>query len=305
MPDQLTTASPRTRWRAQPDRRPPAARNRKLEPLRPAQVKPLKQPSARRSAPHANATLSGAWPFANYPAKRGVRVFAIDVRCFGRSVCPQGDAAGRVVDDLVAAVAQLRQTWGNRGGARRRVDGRLGGADRRQASKASSRRGSKLSCQAKPISLLRIPLNGRGAVQQLTVQTKVVVATHDQDTSVDETRVMYQPNKAAGERLLLVPGQFDGFRGWMVLHNTSGGFFLNHDYGRGARRRPQPDAVQRMFSGVWHNMSHKLRPAGGNSGTGRAHARWNMGPDGWADRACGGGGACGSGQPRPPRSPAR
>jgi hypothetical protein len=50
--------------------------------------------------------LCGAWPFANYLAKRGFRAFAIDMRCFGRSACPQGDAAGRVVDDLAAAVAE-------------------------------------------------------------------------------------------------------------------------------------------------------------------------------------------------------
>jgi hypothetical protein len=119
--------------------------------------------------------LCGAWPFANYPAKRGLRVFAVDARCFGRSICPQGDAAGRVVDDHVAAVAQLRQ----RGVTRVTLGGasiwRLGGADRRQASKASGRRGSQLSGQANPTSLLRIPLN-RGAVQQLTVQTMSVVA---------------------------------------------------------------------------------------------------------------------------------
>jgi hypothetical protein len=52
--------------------------------------------------------LCGACRFASYPVKRGLRVFAVDVRCFERSACPQGDAAGRVVDDLVAAVAQLR-----------------------------------------------------------------------------------------------------------------------------------------------------------------------------------------------------
>jgi hypothetical protein len=146
-----------------------------LKLLRP--LKPLKQPSARRGAPHANATLvrfntadgislDGAMggigtvgvvlaheydndpcvvcPFANHPAKRGLRVFAVDVRWFGRSACPQRDAADWVPDDLVvAAVAQLRQRGGSQGGARRRVDGRLGGADRRHASKASGRPGSR------------------------------------------------------------------------------------------------------------------------------------------------------------------
>src|SRR6266496_4699973 len=107
----------------------------------PEPLKPLKQPGARCGAPHTKATLvrfkaadgtsldgvmvgsgtagvvlaheyandlCGAWPFANYLAKRGLRAFAIDLRCFGRSACPQGAAAGRVVDDLVAAVAALR-----------------------------------------------------------------------------------------------------------------------------------------------------------------------------------------------------
>ncbi len=35
---------------------------------------------------------------------------------------------------------------------------------------------------------------------------------------------MYQANKPADERLLVLPGQFDGLRAWMVLHNTSGAF---------------------------------------------------------------------------------
>jgi hypothetical protein len=117
-----------------------------LKLLRP--LKPLKQPSARRGAPHANATLvrfntadgisldgamvgtgtvgvvlaheydndlCGAYPFANYPAKRGLRVFAVDVRCFRRSVCPQGDAAGRVVDDPRRRRRSAAPTWGNQG----------------------------------------------------------------------------------------------------------------------------------------------------------------------------------------------
>ncbi|HET7518399.1 MAG TPA: hypothetical protein VFN05_12020 [Actinomycetes bacterium] len=52
--------------------------------------------------------LCGFWPFADYLAKRGLRAFAIDLRSFGRSACPEGEARGRVVDDLDAAVAELR-----------------------------------------------------------------------------------------------------------------------------------------------------------------------------------------------------
>jgi pimeloyl-ACP methyl ester carboxylesterase len=226
-----------------------------LKLLRP--LKPLKQPGARRGAPHVNATLvrfntadgirlDGAMvgtgtvgvgagprvrqrpvrrlPIRQLPAKRGLRVFAVDVRWFGRSACPQGDAAGRVVDDLVAAVAQLRQRGVTRVAL---VSASMGGS---AALIAATRVKPPVDPvveqlgQAKPTSLLRIPLNGRGAVRQLTVPTMFVVANYDRYTSVDEPRAMYQTNKPAEKRLLVLPGQFDGFHGWMVLTNARGGF---------------------------------------------------------------------------------
>ena len=69
--------------------------------------------------------LCGAWPFADYLAKRGLRAFAIDLRCFGRSACPEGDARGRVVDDPAAAVAELRRRGVTRVGL---VGASMGGA---------------------------------------------------------------------------------------------------------------------------------------------------------------------------------
>jgi dienelactone hydrolase len=176
-----------------------------------------------------NNDLCGACRFANYPDKRGLRVFAVDVRCFGGSACPQGDAAGRVVDDRVTTVAQLRQPVVTRVAL---VGASMGGS---AALIAATRVRppvdpvSELSGQATPTSLLRIPLNGRGAVQQLTVPTIFRVANYDQYTSVDEPRAMYQTNKPAEKRFLVPPGQFDGFHGWMVLTNASGGFSSNHD----------------------------------------------------------------------------
>lgn len=107
-----------------------------------AALQPLEQPSSRCGAPATKATLvrfkaadgtsldgvlvgsgpagvvlaheypadlCGAWPFADYLSKRGLRAVAIDLRCFGRSACPEGEASGRVVDDLAAAVAELRR----------------------------------------------------------------------------------------------------------------------------------------------------------------------------------------------------
>jgi pimeloyl-ACP methyl ester carboxylesterase len=217
----------------------------------------LAQPSARCGAPHTQATLvrfkaadgtgldgvmlgggtlgvvlvheydndlCGAWPFANYLARRGFRVFAIDMRCFGRSACPQGDAASRVVDDLVAAVAELRRHGVTRVAL---VGASMGGS---AALIAAARVQPpidavvSLSGEANPTSLFHIPLNAQAAVRQLTAPAMFVVANLDQYTTVDETRAMYQAAKTADKRLLVLPNQFEGFHGWQVLTTASGAF---------------------------------------------------------------------------------
>ena len=219
--------------------------------------KSLKQPSARCGAPRNKATLvrfkgadgtpldgvmvgggtvgvvlvheydndlCGAWPFANHLAKRGFRAFAIDMRCFGRSACPQGGAAGRVVDDVVAAVAELRRRGVTKValvGASMGGSAALIAATRVQPAVDAV---VALSGEANPTSLLHIPLNAQAAVQQLTVPTMFVVANLDPLVSVDETRAMYQADKTADKRLLVLPSQFDGFHGWQVLTNTTGAF---------------------------------------------------------------------------------
>ena len=188
-------------------------------------LKPLKQPSAHCGAPKTKATLvrftaadrtsldgvmvgSGpvgvvlareyqadlcnAWPFADYLAKRGLRAFAVDLRCFGLSACPQGEAAGRVVDDLLAAVAELR----GRGVTRVALVGAsMGGS---AALIAATRVQPpvnavvELSGQADLTGPLGIPLNAGAAVAQLAVPAMFVVANYDAYTSVEETRAMYQ-----------------------------------------------------------------------------------------------------------------
>ena len=93
----------------------------------------------------------------------------------------------------------------------------------------------ELSGEANPTSLLHIPLNAEAAVQVLTVPAMFVGANLDQFTSVDETRAMYQAHKTADKRLLVLPGQFDGFHGWQVLTMASG-------------RSPQPRPTSRISS---------------------------------------------------------
>jgi Serine aminopeptidase, S33 len=117
------------------------------------------------------ADLCDSWPFADYLAKQGLglRAFAIDLRCFGRSSCPQGVASGRVVDDVAAAVAELRRRGVTEVGL---VGASMGGAavliagTRMQPPVAAV---VSLSGETDPTSLVGgIPLNAGAAVKQLT-----------------------------------------------------------------------------------------------------------------------------------------
>jgi dienelactone hydrolase len=168
--------------------------------------------------------LCGFWPFADYLAKRGLRAFAIDLRCFGRSACPEGDARGRVVDDLAAAVAELRR----RGVTRVALVGASMGAaavliagTRVQPPVAAV---VSLSGEPDPTNLVGgIPLHAGAAVERLTVPTMFVVATNDGTVSVAETRAMYQAVKTGDKRLEVLSGDFDGGHGWALLKNPATG----------------------------------------------------------------------------------
>jgi alpha-beta hydrolase superfamily lysophospholipase len=226
--------------------------------------KPLQQPGARCGAPRTKATLvrftaadgtsldgvmvgsgttgvvlaheyladlCGAWPFADYLAKRGLRAFAVDLRCFGLSSCPQGDAKGRVVDDVVAAVAEFRRRGATKVAL---VGASMGGS----AVLIAGTRVEppvdavvELSGQADPTSQLGgIPLNAGAAVAQLAVPTMFMVANNDAYTTVEETRAMHQAAKAGDKRLEVLSGEFDGRHGWGLLT----------DVGKGGSPRPPP-----------------------------------------------------------------
>jgi alpha-beta hydrolase superfamily lysophospholipase len=174
------------------------------------------------------ADLCGSWPFADYLAKRGLRAFAIDLRCFGRSACPEGDARGRVVDDLAAAVAELRRRGVTRVAL---VGASMGGAavliagTRIQPPVAAV---VSVSGETDPTSLVGgIPLNAGAATKQLTVPTMLVVATNDSYVSVQETRAMYQAVRSGDKRLEVLSGPFDGRHGWQLLNDPAGGEFTS------------------------------------------------------------------------------
>jgi dienelactone hydrolase len=226
-------------------------------------LQPLEQPSTRCGAPGTKATLirftaadgtslngvmvgsgpagvvlvheypadlCGSWPFADYLAKQGMglRAFAIDLRCFGRSACQEGDARGRVIDDIAAAVAELRR----RGVTKVTLVGAsMGGAavliagTRVQPPVAAV---VSLSGETDPTSLVGgIPLNAGAAAGQLGVPTMFVVATNDSYVSVAETRAMYQAAKTRDKRLEVVSGPFDGRHGWQLLNNPADGQFTS------------------------------------------------------------------------------
>ena len=168
--------------------------------------------------------LCGFWPFADYLAKRGLRAFAIDLRCFGRSACPEGDARGRVVDDLAAAVAELRRRGVTKVGL---VGASMGGAAVLIAGtrvKPPVAAVVSLSGEPDPTSLVgAIPLHAGAVVDQLRVPTMFVVATNDNYASVAETRAMYQAVKAGDKRLEVLSGDFDGLHGWALLQNPATG----------------------------------------------------------------------------------
>jgi dienelactone hydrolase len=160
------------------------------------------------------------------PRQAGLRAFAIDLRCFGLSACPQGDASGRVVDDLAAAAAELR----HRGLSRVTLVGAsMGGAavliagTRVQPPVAAV---VALSGETDPTSLVGgIPLNAGAAVKQLAVPTMLVVATNDRYVSVAETRAMDQAVKTGDKRLAVASGPLDGRHGWQLLNSATGGEF--------------------------------------------------------------------------------
>ena len=170
--------------------------------------------------------LCGFWPFADYLAKRGLRAFAIDLRCFGRSACPEGEARGRVVGDLDAAVAELRRRGASRVGL---VGASMGGAAALIAGtrvRPSVAAVVSLSGEADPTSLVRgIPLNAGAVVGKLTVPTMFVVATNDRYVSVPETREMYRAVKSKDKRLEVLAGPFDARHGWELLTDPASGQF--------------------------------------------------------------------------------
>ena len=171
------------------------------------------------------ADLCGFWPFAVYLSHKGMRVLDLDVRCFGLSTCPDGDAKANVIDDVAAAAGELR-----RHGVKRvaLIGASMGGA-------AVLVAGAKLrppvaavvslSGESDPSNLVGLPvhtLNAGAAVARLTIPTMFVVATGDRYATVEETRAMYRATRAADKRIEVLSGPDTGLHGWELLSDSGG-----------------------------------------------------------------------------------
>ena len=170
------------------------------------------------------ADLCGFWPFAAYLSHKGMRAFAIDLRCFGLSACPDGDARLRVLDDVAAAVAELHR----RGVTRVALAGASMGAAAVLIAGTTLRPPvaavAELSGEADPTGLIGgIPLNAGAVVKRLGIPAMFVVATDDPVAPVEETRAMYQAAKTTDKQLLVLSGTNRGLHGWDLLTSDATG----------------------------------------------------------------------------------
>jgi dienelactone hydrolase len=168
------------------------------------------------------ADLCGFWPYAVYLAHKGLRVLDLDVRCYGRSSCPQGDARGRVADDVAAAVGALRR----QGAARIALVGASMGATAVLVAGTVIRPPVaavvSLSGERDLTNLIGLPLNAGAAVPHLVSPTMYVVAVNDSDTPVEETRAMYRATRAADKHIMVLSGAYAGRHGWDLLSDYQG-----------------------------------------------------------------------------------
>ncbi len=168
------------------------------------------------------ADLCGFWPYAVYLGHKGLRVLDLDVRCYGRSSCPEGDARGHVADDVAAAVAELRR----QGATRIALVGASMGATAVLVAGAVIRPPVaavvSLSGERDLTELLGLALNAGAAVPHLVSPTMYVVATHDSNAPVEETRAMYRGTRAADKDIMVLSGADVGRHGWELLSDLQG-----------------------------------------------------------------------------------
>jgi pimeloyl-ACP methyl ester carboxylesterase len=145
------------------------------------------------------------WPYAVYLSRHGLQALAIDLRCFGRSACPQTeDAKSRMVNDVAGAVAELRRQgarWIGLVGASIEASTALlaGAALRPSVACVVSLSTGKFDLS----SILggSTPLDTGSAARRLTVPVLFVVARDDPNVPLPQVRALYRLAKARDKRL--------------------------------------------------------------------------------------------------------
>jgi pimeloyl-ACP methyl ester carboxylesterase len=175
------------------------------------------------------ADLCGFWPYAVYVSKRGLQALAVDLRCYGKSACPQADdAKSRVVDDVAGAVAALRAHGAKRIGL---VGASLGASTALLAGAALGPPvAAAVSLSTGKFDLATIlggsrPLDTYTAAKRLTVPVLFAVARDDPNVPVELVKVLYRVAPARDKQLAILGGSSTGLHGWDLLGGTNGAGF--------------------------------------------------------------------------------
>jgi pimeloyl-ACP methyl ester carboxylesterase len=176
------------------------------------------------------ADLCGFWPYAVYLSQRGLQAFAIDLRCFGVSACPQADdAKSRLVDDVAGAVAVLRAHGAKRiallGASMGATTALLAGAALRPPVAAVV----SLSTGKFDLSTLlggSTPLDTYSAARRLSVPVLFAVARGDSGVPVAQVQALYRMAPSRDKQLVILGGSSSGLHGWDLLGGANGAGFM-------------------------------------------------------------------------------
>jgi dienelactone hydrolase len=159
----------------------------------------------------------GWLPYAGYLARHGVRALAFDLRCFGRSACPDG-GRGRAITDVAAAMAELR-----RRGARRvaLVGASMGGAiavvagARLHPTAVVDLSGERDTTGLTP----GIDADAGAAAPGVTAPALFAVARGDRYVPVADMRAVARRVRSATRRVVVLPAVAG--HGWDMLFGTA------------------------------------------------------------------------------------
>jgi pimeloyl-ACP methyl ester carboxylesterase len=155
-------------------------------------------------------------PYAGYLSRHGVRALLFDLRCFGRSACPNG--RGHAIADVTAAMAELR-----RRGARRvaLVGASMGGAiavvaaARLHPAALVDLSGERDTAGLTP----GIDAPAGAAAPGVTAPALFAVARGDRYIPVADMRAVARRARSATKRVIVLPAAAG--HGWDMLFGTT------------------------------------------------------------------------------------